>query len=112
VCEFKIAVYFEDAVKIITKSETDFFKLAEDLLRIFPHNSEVTLPQFNHQYENMMKYGEERQKFFEPYLVELIKTDQFYCPPLLEFLELPTTARIRLGSTHRFPFATKESLYS
>lgn len=44
--------------------------------------------------------------------MELIKTDQFYCPPLLEFLELPNTARIRLGTTQRFPFAKKESLYS
>lgn len=44
--------------------------------------------------------------------MELIKTDQFYCPPLLEFLELPTTARVRLGNTQRFPFAKKESLYA
>lgn len=44
--------------------------------------------------------------------MELIKTDQFYCPPLLEFLELPNTARVRLGTCQRFPFAKNESLYA
>jgi hypothetical protein len=111
-CEFKIAVYFEDSVKIITKSEDDFLALADQMAKTFPHNAEVVLPPVQSRFENVMKYGEERQKLFEPYLVELIKTDQFYCPPLLEFMELPNTARVRLAASQRFPFAKKESLYA
>lgn len=39
-------------------------RLADQLLKIFPHNAEVALPAFAHKYENMMKYGMERQKYF------------------------------------------------
>lgn len=67
------------------------------MAKTFPHSSEVVLPPVQSRFDNLMRYGEERQKLFEPYLVELIKTDQFYCPPLLDFLELPTTARMRLS---------------
>jgi hypothetical protein len=111
-CEFKIAVYFEDAVKIVTKCEDDFLALADQMAKTFPHNAEVVLPPVQSRFENMMKYGEERQKLFESYLVDLIKTDQFYCPPLLDFLELPATARSRLGPSERFNFAKKESMYA
>jgi hypothetical protein len=78
----------------------------------FPQSPEVLLPPVQSRFENVMKYGEERQKLFESYMVELIKTDQFYCPTLLEFLELPAAARMRLGPSERFPFSKKESFYA
>lgn len=50
---------------------------------MFQNNKEVVLADMDSRFENMMRYGEERQKALEQYLVELTKTDQYYCPPLL-----------------------------
>lgn len=34
------------------------------MVKTFPHSSEVVLPPVQSKFENVMKYGEERQKLF------------------------------------------------
>lgn len=70
-------------MRIVSKSEAEFLCLAEDMRKIFPNSPQTALPPLPQCSGSLMRYGEERQKIFESYLVELIRTDQFYCPPLL-----------------------------
>jgi hypothetical protein len=51
--------------------------------KAFPGCAEVELPRPNIKFENMMKYGEEKQKIYESYLIDITKTDKYYTVDLL-----------------------------
>jgi len=57
--------------------------LSEDMSKAFPGCAEVELPRPNIKFENMMKYGEEKQKIYESYLIDITKTDKYYTVDLL-----------------------------
>lgn len=96
VCFFKMAVYVDEAHTIITKTDHDFMKLGLEMKKLFPNRQEAHLPERNRRQSDMMKYGEERLKTFENYILDLIKTGEFIVPCLLDFLEVPATQRSKL----------------
>ena len=49
-------------------------KLGLEMKKIFPNSQEAHLPERSLRQSNMMKYGEERLKTYENYILDLIKT--------------------------------------
>jgi len=86
VCFFKIAVYIDDAHTIITKTDNDFLKLDLEMKKAFPTHPSAHLPERTRKQSNMMKYGEEKLKTYENYILDLIKTGEYVVPCLLDFL--------------------------
>lgn len=74
---FKIAVYVCNKFHIVTKSEADFASLSKQLMEIFPGSEAVVLKNVSkvNNAVNITKYGEEKQKTYESYLINLTKTN-------------------------------------
>ena len=54
VCSFKLAVYVDEGISVITKTDHDFIRLGGDLKKLFPNRSEVELPEFVRKHSNLM----------------------------------------------------------
>ena len=69
------------------------------MIKIFPDSDEVFIRSKSRTSStNMMKYGEEKQKLYENYLIEITKTNKFYSEPLMIFLNINTVKRLALIS--------------
>lgn len=109
---FKMAVYLDENTHIVTRSDHEFATLGMEMAKAFPGRQEVVLVAGGGKFENMMRYGEERQRCFESYLIELTRSDQFYTPFLLEFLDIPPAARGRLIRNEKFHYIKKDTTLS
>lgn len=70
--EFKFAVFVGEESHILTKKQEDFISLVTEMVRSFPQCQELILDEKKHpSFSNMKKYGEEKQKVYETYLVKL-----------------------------------------
>jgi hypothetical protein len=79
------------------------------MMKTFPSCPEMTLPMNGSRFSNLLKFGEEKQRCFESYLIELTRTDQYYTPYLLEFLEIPANIRNRLIKINTFNYVRNDS---
>lgn len=62
-------------------------------------------------YKSMMKYGEERQKVLENYLIEITKTDQFFTVCLMDFLQInPFKRTVLIDKSHKEKYLKKDSM--
>lgn len=60
-----------------------------------------------------MKYGEERQKALESYLIEITKTDKFYTSFLMGFLEInPIKRNILTDKSNKDKYIEKDAMNS
>jgi hypothetical protein len=67
------------------------------MMKNFPENHEVILKiPVRGTSTNMMRYGEEKQKMYENYLLEITKTSKFYIEPLMAFLNIAPVKRLAL----------------
>ena len=65
--------------------------------RVFPQAEELVFNENrNSSFSNMTKYGEEKQKIYETYLIRLTQKEKYYTPYLLDFLEVSGFNRISL----------------
>lgn len=65
--------------------------------RTFPKAEELAFDEKRYSsFSNMTKYGEEKQKIYEAYLIRLTQKEKYYTPYLLDFLEVNGFNRISL----------------
>lgn len=65
--------------------------------RAFPQAEELVFDEKRcSSFSNMTKYGEEKQKIYEAYLIRLTQKEKYYTPYLLDFLEVSGFNRISL----------------
>lgn len=66
-------------------------------MKLFPENHDVVLKiPLRTNSTNMMKYGEEKQKLYESYLIEITRSNKYYVEPLMMFLNIAPVKRVAL----------------
>jgi hypothetical protein len=65
--------------------------------RAFPQAEELVFDENRYSsFSNMTKYGEEKQKIYEAYLIRLTQKEKYYTAYLLDFLEVIGFNRVTL----------------